>query len=73
MLPDPLQFFHGRFPSEPFRTLQRFHRWMHTDRKIEPGFGIGSQLALVALVVAATMAAHRGVLDAAIAMAQGSG
>jgi hypothetical protein len=73
MLPDPLQFFYGRFPHEPLRTLQRFHRWMHADRQIDPGFGIGSQLALVTLVVATTMAAHRGVFGAALAMAQGNG
>src|SRR5437660_1008691 len=27
MLPDPLQLVYARFPHEPLRTLQRFHRW----------------------------------------------
>jgi hypothetical protein len=34
MLPDPLQFVHARLPREPLRTLQRFHRWAHSDKKI---------------------------------------
>src|SRR5437660_9654997 len=31
MLPDPLHTIHAHFPYEPLRTLQRFHRWIHTD------------------------------------------
>jgi hypothetical protein len=73
MLPDPLQFAHVRFPHEPLRTIQRFHRWMHTDKRINGVLGIGSQLVLVALIVGATTAAHRGVFGAAIAFAHGNG
>ena len=73
MLPDPLQFAHVRLPRAPLRTLQLFHRWMHTDRQIGPVLGICSQLALVASIVAVATAAHRGVFGAAFAMAYGNG
>ena len=60
MLPDVLQFIHPRFPHEPFRSLQRFHRWVHTDRAIKEDLtrGIGSQVLLVVAVVAGTLAVH---------------
>jgi hypothetical protein len=35
MLPDPLQFIHVRLPHEPLRTLQRLHRWAHTNERIK--------------------------------------
>jgi hypothetical protein len=73
MLPDPLQFVQVRLPRAPLRTLQLFHRWMHTDRQIRPVLGVSSQLALVAVIVAVTTAAHRGIFGAAIAMAHGNG
>jgi hypothetical protein len=73
MLPDPLQFLHLRFPYEPLRTLQRFHRWMHTDRRITPVLGIGSQLGLVALIIGVTMATHLGFFGTGAAMAHGGG
>jgi hypothetical protein len=34
MLPDPLQFAHSLFPREPLNTLQRFHGWIHSKRKL---------------------------------------
>jgi hypothetical protein len=34
MLPDPLQFVHTRWPHEPLRTLQRFHLWAHTKKRM---------------------------------------
>jgi hypothetical protein len=61
MLPDPLQFVHSRFPHEPLRTLQRFHRWAHTNKNIRGVvLGFGTQAAFVAIVVALTIAIHRG-------------
>ncbi len=51
MLPDPLQVVHRLYPHEPLRTLQRFHEWMHTDRKLGWRFGVGSQLAFSSVVV----------------------
>jgi len=69
MLPDPLQFVHARLPREPLRTLQRFHRWAHSDKKINGLIlGIGTQLAFVVFVIATTITVHRGDFDAAFAM-----
>ena len=34
MLPDPLQFVHSLHPHEPLATLQRFHWWVHSKRKL---------------------------------------
>jgi hypothetical protein len=51
MLPDPLQLLHKLYPREPLRSLQRFHGWMHTKRKLSWSLGVCSQLSFVALVV----------------------
>ena len=61
ILPDPLQFLYGRFPREPLRTLQLFHGWIHTERRLEgrPVFGLVTQLGFVLLVVAFSLALHR--------------
>src|SRR5262245_53491711 len=69
MLPDPLQTIHAHFPHEPLRTLQRFHRWIHTDKEIKNDIilGVGSQVALVAVMLGLTMVGHYGVLDQALA------
>jgi hypothetical protein len=69
MLPDPLHTIHAHFPREPLRTLQRFHRWIHTDKEIKKDIilGVGSQIMLVAVMVGLTMVAHYGVLDQALA------
>ena len=69
MLPDPLQFVHARFPHEPLRTLQRFHRWAHTEKRIKDvRLGVSTQAAFVCVVVALATAVHRGVVDFAFAM-----
>jgi hypothetical protein len=54
ILPDPLQFVHAHFPREPFRTIQRFHRWTHTKKPMrrQVVWGVGSQIVLVVVVVA---------------------
>jgi hypothetical protein len=69
MLPDPLHTIHAHFPHEPLRSLQRFHRWIHTDKRIEKDLilGVGSQIAFVAVVVGLAMMAQYGVLDEALA------
>ena len=55
ILPDPLQFAYTRLPHEPLRTLQRFHRWAHSKKKIgSVVFGAGTQAAFVALVTGLT-------------------
>jgi hypothetical protein len=56
MLPDPLQFVHTLYPHEPLASLQRFHRWMHTKRRLRWPIGVSSQVAFVATVVGTTFA-----------------
>jgi hypothetical protein len=74
MLPDPLQFLHARFPHEPLLSLQRFHRWAHTKRRIKDiSLGVSTQAALVAIVVALTIAVHRGVADSAFVTVHSGG
>ena len=51
MLPDPLQVLHRLYPHEPLRTLQRFHEWMHTDKKLGWRIGVGSQLVFSCAIV----------------------
>jgi hypothetical protein len=58
MLPDPLQLAHRLWPREPLRTLQRFHVWMHTKRKLTWPVGVSSQLSFIVLVVLILPAAH---------------
>ena len=69
MLPDPLHTIYAHFPHEPLRTLQRFHRWIHTDKRIKDDIivGVGSQIALVAVMIGVTTVAHYGVLEQALA------
>jgi hypothetical protein len=72
MLPDPLRFVHARLPHEPLRTLQRFHRWAHTKKRIKGAIlGIGSQAAFVLFVVAMATVIHHGAFDSAFAMVRG--
>ena len=61
MLPDPLQVVHRLYPHEPLRTLQRFHEWMHTDRKLGWRIGVGSQVAFSAAIVVLADVLQRGV------------
>ncbi len=51
MLPDPLQLAHRLYPREPLRTLQRFHVWIHTNRKLRWPIGVSSQLSFIVLIV----------------------
>src|SRR5580704_12399523 len=50
MLPDPLQLLSKLYPREPLRSLQRFHVWIHTKRRLSWPIGVSSQLSFVALV-----------------------
>jgi hypothetical protein len=50
MVPDPLQFVHGVHPQEPLVTLQRFHEWVHSKRKLAWKLGASSQVAFAAVV-----------------------
>jgi hypothetical protein len=56
MLPDPLQFVHSLHPHEPLATLQRFHWWIHSKRKLDWPIGVSSQIVFAAVVVGATSA-----------------
>src|ERR1700730_12540816 len=51
MLPDPLRFVHSLFPREPLKSLQRFHRWIHTKRRLEWTLGVSAQIVFVATVI----------------------
>jgi hypothetical protein len=51
MLPDPLQIAHKLYPREPLRSLQRFHVWIHTKRRLSWQVGVSSQLSFVWLVI----------------------
>lgn len=50
MLPDPLQFAHSICPREPLKSLQHFHSWIHSKRKLEWRLGVSSQATFAALV-----------------------
>jgi hypothetical protein len=50
MLPDPLQFVHSVYPREPLRSLQRFHSWIHSKRRLRWRLGVTSQATFAALV-----------------------
>jgi len=50
MLPDPLQLLQKLYPREPL-SLQQFHVWIHTKRRLSWPLGVSSQLSFVALVV----------------------
>jgi hypothetical protein len=74
ILPDPLQFGYARWPHEPLRTLQRFHRWAHSKKKVNSLIlGASTQAAFVLFVVGLTAAIHRGIFDSATAMVHGAG
>jgi len=74
ILPDPLQFAFTRLPHEPLRTLQRFHLWAHSKKTIDSAvFGASTQAAFVVLVVGLTVAIHRGIFGAAMAMVRSAG
>jgi hypothetical protein len=49
MLPDPLQFVHSLHPHEPLATLQRFHWWIHSKRKLDWPIGVCSQIIFAAV------------------------
>jgi hypothetical protein len=50
MLPDALQVLHILCPREPLRTLQRFHQWIHSKRKLGWQIGAGTQFLFAAAV-----------------------
>ncbi|HXW28004.1 MAG TPA: hypothetical protein VEK55_01470, partial [Xanthobacteraceae bacterium] len=57
-----LQFVHAHFPREPFRSIQRFHRWMPTKKPMSRAitWEIVSQMLLIVVVVALAKADDPG-------------
>jgi len=53
MLPDALQFAYFKIRREPLISLQRFHQWIHTGKKLREQwiFGIVSQIMLSAAII----------------------
>jgi len=56
MLPDPLQFVHSVYPHEPLKSLQRFHSWIHSKKKLQWQLGVSSQAGFAALVTVLALA-----------------
>ncbi|TYL92382.1 hypothetical protein FXB40_25090 [Bradyrhizobium rifense] len=54
MVPDPLQLAHSIYPREPLVTVQRFHGWIHSKRKLGWKLGLSSQIVFAAAVSALT-------------------
>jgi hypothetical protein len=52
MLPDPLQFVHSIHPREPLVSVQWFHGWIHSQRKLGWRLGVSSQMAFAVAVSA---------------------
>jgi len=50
MVPDPLQVVHALYPREPLKSLQRFHQWIHSKRKLSWPLGASSQAIFAAAV-----------------------
>jgi len=71
VLPDAFQFLHARFPREPLKTLQRFHRWAHTDTELNErvALAIASQALLVVAIGGLSAAVHAGGLFGAASAA----
>ncbi len=55
MLPDALQFVQSLYRGEPLATLQRFHGWIHSKRRLDWQIGISSQALFAALIATAAM------------------
>jgi hypothetical protein len=59
MLPDPLQIVPNKYAYEPLRTLQRFHRKIHSKLRIAAlPFGVTSQLILAIVTVCLSKATY---------------
>ena len=50
MAPDSLRVVHRVLPKQPLTTLQRFHRWAHTKRRLSSPLGISSQALFAASI-----------------------
>jgi len=57
MLPDALQFAYWQLKVEPFKSLQKFHHWIHPRKEWQLSFAVGVPLQV--LIVAAIIVAVR--------------
>jgi hypothetical protein len=57
ILPDGLQFACSVFPHEPLKSLQRFHQWIHSKRRLSWPVGASSQALFAAAVWVAAIIA----------------
>ena len=58
MLPDPLKFADTLYRCEPLTTIDRFHTWIHSNRKLDWPLGVSSQIAFASAMIGAAMAAR---------------
>jgi hypothetical protein len=49
---------HTLYPREPLKSLQRFHRWIHTKRQLQGSIGVSSQILFAGLVVGIAYIVH---------------
>ncbi|MGY4606964.1 hypothetical protein ACVW16_005376 [Bradyrhizobium sp. USDA 4474] len=61
IVPDPLQLAHKLCPRGPLRSLQRFHVWIHTKRKLSWPEGIWSQILFVLVTIALVEIVRNGI------------
>jgi hypothetical protein len=58
ILPDPLQFVHSLYPHQPLTSLQRFHQWIHSKRRLTWRFGVSSQTLFAIAVTGVAFGFH---------------
>jgi hypothetical protein len=58
ILPDPLQFIHSLRPSGPLKPLQRFHGWVHSNKRVHWQLGVTSQAGLALGVTLLALWSH---------------
>jgi hypothetical protein len=58
ILPDPLQFVHSLYPHQPLTSLQRFHQWIHSKRRLTWRFGVSSQTLFAIAVTGVVFGLH---------------
>jgi hypothetical protein len=52
-----LQFVHTLYPREPLKSLQRFHGWIHSKKKLSWPIGVSSQVVFAVVVSGIVIAA----------------
>ena len=54
-LPDALQFAYWQLKIEPFKSIQKFHHWIHPkkERQLSLAVGVSFQILIVAAIIVA--------------------